>query len=329
MYGPRIIGTILCAILIAESISRENESALMWICLALNAGAWPHIAYCLSKYSKNPYIAELHNLRADSLFCGVWIGVMGMNPLSSIAMSSMVAMNATATGGIKALKITIILQLLGLLIYYILFGIKFEQSTLITAWASLPLLTLYPMTVGLASYKLSTELHKIKSTLNRLSITDGLTGLINRRHFDQTLIEIATNSARAHQTFLAVIDIDHFKEINDTYGHPTGDSILRLLSRTLKNSMRSTDLVGRLGGDEFCVVMNYSTADQAVTILNRILMNFKEESNSLLGKPLTISIGVAGWQEDIETAIQWFAKADELLYLAKKRGRDRIEIESK
>ena len=300
----------------------------MWVCLFLNVTAWPHLAYYVAKHSKTPYSAEVRNLNADSIFCGMWIGAIGLNPISSVAMSCMVIMNGIATGGGKAFRTGIALQLAGLTVWYVLFGITFKHSTLNTAWASMPLLTIYPMTVGWASYKLSSELYKIKNTLNALSITDGLTGLINRRHLDQTLTAIAKDSAYRYQTFLAVIDIDHFKEINDKYGHQVGDSVLRLLSRILKSSMRSSDLIGRFGGDEFCVVTINSTPEQTASILNRVRLNFQHESTVLLGEPRSISVGVAGWRNELESATQWFARADALLYRAKKNGRNMIEIEA-
>ncbi|WLG56728.1 GGDEF domain-containing protein [Pseudomonas extremorientalis] len=195
-----------------------------------------------------------------------------------------------------------------------------------SAWACLPLLTIYPNLVGFSSYKLASELQKTKNALNSLSITDSLTGLLNRRQLDKTLLQFTKGSTHCSSSLLVLMDIDNFKKINDNYGHDIGDKVLCLFSNTLKNSLRPTDLIARFGGDEFCIIMSDTTQNHAIKIITRIQNTFKTQSYEILNEALSISAGIANWDDDLESADQWFLRADKLLYKAKKNGRDRAEI---
>lgn len=195
-----------------------------------------------------------------------------------------------------------------------------------SAWASLHLLAIYPNLVGFSSYKLASELQKTKKALNSLSITDSLTGLLNRRQLDKTLLQFTKHSIHYSNSLLALMDIDNFKKINDTYGHDIGDKVLCLFSNTFKNSLRPTDLIARFGGDEFCIIMSDTSQNQAIKIITRIQNTFKTQSHEILNEALSISAGVANWDDDIENADQWFVRADKLLYKAKQNGRDRAEM---
>ncbi|KPA91470.1 diguanylate cyclase [Pseudomonas sp. RHF3.3-3] len=328
IYYPRILGTILCAPIILESIIHQQNFLILASLLFINVAIWPHVAYRISNRSKNPYMAEIRNLDVDSLLCGLWMGAIGLNPISSISLSAMVAMNAINTGGLKSLKKGLTLQASGILAWQILVGIDLQQSSILSAWSSLPLLTLYPISVSFTSYKLASELYKIKNTLNSLSITDELTGLLNRRYLDEELKNIASSNNRKNNTFLIVLDLDNFKAVNDRYGHPTGDSILCLLSKTLRSSLRSADLIARFGGDEFCIIMEGVSLEQAATIIERACQNFKINSAHIVAPSLSVSVGIASWHDEFESAKQWFAHADSLLYKAKKSGRNRIVTDS-
>jgi diguanylate cyclase (GGDEF)-like protein len=120
-----------------------------------------------------------------------------------------------------------------------------------------------------------------------------------------------------------MIDIDHFKSINDKYGHVTGDKVLREISLRLRNSIRSYDVLGRYGGEEFLIVLPDTDFENAKNLAERIRKNIKEKLIADL--QVTISLGITSIQEKDETINDIINRADEALYKAKNSGRDRVE----
>jgi len=165
----------------------------------------------------------------------------------------------------------------------------------------------------------------------RTSITDALTGLYNRRFFDE-MIEKQVALAKRHNEPLCLIiaDIDHFKDLNDTYGHVAGDSILQSVSKVIKDSIRSADILARYGGEEFAIIM--PTTDMASAVEKGEGLRHHVESinfdNIVPGQSirLTISLGVASLPEHGAEANTLVNAADSALYKAKKGGRNRIEV---
>jgi two-component system cell cycle response regulator len=162
-----------------------------------------------------------------------------------------------------------------------------------------------------------------------LALTDELTGLYNRRYVFAHLGELITrvNEGDA-RTAILMFDIDHFKSVNDTHGHPAGDEVLRELAARTLRGVRSFDLVARLGGEEFLVVMPETTLAIAASVAERLRRAVADQpftlSNEGLRLPITISIGVAVAQERNE-CVDWLLKrADDALYAAKNDGRNRV-----
>jgi diguanylate cyclase (GGDEF)-like protein len=165
--------------------------------------------------------------------------------------------------------------------------------------------------------------------LEELSTTDSLTGLFNRKHLMEKLDLELGRSARYHRDFtLLMIDIDHFKRYNDTYGHLAGDEVLRRMGAILKNSIRKSDYAARYGGEEFIVLLPETAAPAGVQMAERIRLQMAEKEMGSDESPtrVTISGGVASYPdygEDAETVIR---NADAALYEAKRRGRNQIII---
>jgi diguanylate cyclase (GGDEF)-like protein len=154
--------------------------------------------------------------------------------------------------------------------------------------------------------------------------TDSLTGLLNRRS-----LENEVHGLRARRTPLAVAmaDLDHFKELNDTYGHETGDRSLRIFAQTLRGLVRRDDLVGRHGGEEFTIVLPSSTAEEARAVLEHVRANLVDAVRAAGLPPLTASFGVVEWPVDgDEDLAEVLARADAALFDAKHQGRDRIVV---
>jgi len=159
---------------------------------------------------------------------------------------------------------------------------------------------------------------------------DGLTGLANRGVFEDQLVR-DWDACRRHNAPLTVmiVDLDHFKAINDTYGHPAGDEVLRQVAKMLAESARSSDLVARYGGEEFVVIAPDCPLSAAVELANRFRSLLTERTISVDGAPIavTASVGIAAaGNETQDSPTELFRRADQALYHAKRSGRDAIWI---
>jgi two-component system cell cycle response regulator len=177
---------------------------------------------------------------------------------------------------------------------------------------------------------LQDELLEKNAQLEALAITDALTGLANRRWL-MTRLEEEVSRARRYKESLSVvmIDIDHFKQVNDTHGHAMGDEVLRNIGAMLKASMRTTDLAARYGGDELTLVLPHTELPAAIQVAENLRMKFSELEHQLDGISLkkTVSMGVAAREGkgDIPRAEGLLKNADEALYRAKQNDRNRVE----
>jgi two-component system cell cycle response regulator len=162
-----------------------------------------------------------------------------------------------------------------------------------------------------------------------LALTDELTGLYNRRYMLAHLNELLARAGKGDmQTAVLMLDIDHFKSVNDNYGHPAGDDILRELVARLLRQVRSVDLVARLGGEEFVAVMPETSLSGATTVAERLRVAVAAEPFTIKASgealPVTISIGVAASDEVDEDVEMLLKRADDALYAAKNGGRNRV-----
>ncbi len=158
-----------------------------------------------------------------------------------------------------------------------------------------------------------------------LSEQDGLTGLFNRRALDRQLEKSIGDAQRVGDPLsVIVLDADHFKAYNDSYGHLAGDDILRCLARVMSNNVRREDCCFRYGGEEFVILLPGKTLEQATLIAERIRDVFQRNSSSNHGPGCTVSIGVAQCCEE-DTPATLLARGDAALYRAKELGRDRVE----
>ena len=165
------------------------------------------------------------------------------------------------------------------------------------------------------------------------SLTDPLTSLANRKYFDSALEKsIAQSAATGEPVALLLIDIDHFKAFNDTFGHLTGDQVLRLVAIALKQNVKGQDIAARYGGEEFAIILPGTTLRSALTVadhVRRAVMTkelMKRSTGEHLGR-VTVSIGVAVLQKD-EAAQSLIERADNCLYAAKRCGRNRVMCET-
>jgi diguanylate cyclase (GGDEF)-like protein/PAS domain S-box-containing protein len=173
-----------------------------------------------------------------------------------------------------------------------------------------------------------TERKRLEDELLRLATTDELTNLNNRRHF-LTLAEQTLNRSRRYREPLALCmcDIDFFKNINDTFGHTIGDQVLQQVAEIIRNTLRDTDIAGRIGGEEFAIMLVQTSLANAQEVAERLRQNI-ENSHIVLEDghlvPLTISIGIAIPSYPVETLATLLQHADHALYQAKRSGRNQV-----
>lgn len=177
------------------------------------------------------------------------------------------------------------------------------------------------------------ELQDDLEAVRHESLTDPLTTLANRKCFDNSLRDaLATSATKGTPLSLLMIDIDHFKSFNDTFGHVTGDQVLRLVALCLKQNVKGQDLAARYGGEEFAVILPRTGAREAERVadhIRRAVMGkelMKRSTGESLGR-ITVSLGVASWRFG-DTAQSFVERADECLYAAKRSGRNRVVCEA-
>ncbi|WP_161993250.1 sensor domain-containing diguanylate cyclase [Lacisediminimonas profundi] len=170
-------------------------------------------------------------------------------------------------------------------------------------------------------------LKELQARLREEAIRDPLTGLFNRRYLEETLSRELSRAAReGHPVSVLMMDIDHFKKLNDTYGHQAGDDVLRAIGTMLLQHARRSDIPCRYGGEEFLVVLPHMTRDAARERADHVREDFARQAIDAQGQQVrsTICIGVAAYPADGETAEQLIAAADRALYCAKHTGRNRV-----
>ena len=329
IYRPRIIGTAMCCISILAVLYPLATPGWIWTLLLLNTVVWPHLAYQLASRAKVPYDAEQRNLVCDALFCGFWVATLQFTPLASVTLLSRVTMNNVAAGGKRLLIRGALAQVLGVGVAGLLLGLHFDPSvSQIQVYACLPMLMLYPMAIGMVCYQLAIKLTEHKRTLSALSRIDSLTGLLNHGSWKDLLqLKFHKCQQQQSQATIALIDIDHFKQINDAYGHIVGDRVLRQLSKELQRNVRENDLAGRYGGDEFCVILPDVALEQASYVMERLREMFSRYRDPQVPElRVSLSIGLAAYQVQFTQAHMWLNAADKALYAAKGTGRNRVTV---
>jgi diguanylate cyclase len=193
------------------------------------------------------------------------------------------------------------------------------------------------------NHELEERLNASKEEINQLqenlevvrteSLTDPLTGLANRKHFDDRLAHAMAEAAeRSEPLSLVMTDIDHFKTFNDTWGHLTGDQVLRLVAMSVKQNVKGQDIAARYGGEEFAIILPNTVLRSGQTVadhIRRAVMGkelMKRSTGQNLGR-VTISLGVATARKG-DTAESIIARADACLYAAKRNGRNRVICET-
>ncbi|MFL6799285.1 MAG: diguanylate cyclase [Xanthobacteraceae bacterium] len=186
-------------------------------------------------------------------------------------------------------------------------------------------------TISIAFILLAMAKERTEYRHKTAAMIDPLTGIANRRSFLLDGHEMTKRRA-ADLSSMAVllIDLDHFKSINDRYGHAIGDRVLQVFAETARDSVRSSDLIGRLGGEEFGAVLSHVSREKGVALAERVRSAFADAAVEVDGRPVraTVSIGMAFSADQPLVLAELLVQADQALYCAKERGRNRVEVAS-
>ena len=172
----------------------------------------------------------------------------------------------------------------------------------------------------------SMALSGANSLLESLSRTDGLTQLNNRSYSEELIAKEFKRFKRSlSPSSLVILDIDHFKQVNDTHGHPVGDKVIQAVAKTISATQRDSDVSGRFGGEEFVVLLSDTTAEQALVFTERLRKQIENQVIALNGinVQVTVSLGICQLVPELDNYQQWLSHADQALYQAKQQGRNR------
>ncbi|BDU23150.1 sensor domain-containing diguanylate cyclase [Dyella sp. GSA-30] len=306
-------------------VFHENHTGpIPWLLATLHAFIWPQVAYWLAMSHQNPKFAEYINLGVDSAMGGVWVALMQFNLLPSVLLISMLAADKLNVGGWRLLLRTLPGQVIACVFAAALNGFQIRTaSSPIEILACVPFLLIYPSAISLSAHGLARRVMQQNLMLREIGRTDMLTGLASRTHWsDLAYAELKTARSRGHSSVMLMLDIDHFKSINDHGGHAAGDEVLRQFANLLKQSVRGIDTAARFAGDEFVVLLPGANAEIAAHIAERIRLRTATIRSG--GIECSVSVGIAmleGWMPSAEA---WVDAADQALYLAKSRGRNRV-----
>jgi diguanylate cyclase len=323
IYFARAFALGFGILAVAAVCYQRHLPAPVWVALALHGYVWPHLAYWVAKRAKQPYVVEMRSVLLDNFLVACWVPAMAFNLLPSVVIIAMMAMSSVGIGDVKLLVRGVVAQLLGIGAGVLIFGWHWAPlSTQFNVIATLPIIVFYPLAIGAVTFRLATRLSQQKKAIEDLSHHDGLSGLLNRLYWEQLVSDEFNRCQRLHMpASLIMVDIDHFKMVNDREGHAGGDTAIRRFAELLQINLREIDRAGRYGGEEFSILLPDTLLPQAVEVAERLRAMLHQRPLSEHGV-VTASFGVAELQEDFRDHGAWLQCADAALYAAKRQGRD-------
>ena len=324
VHRLRVLGLALGALCVASVLWLQGSEWPWWVLLACNSVVWPQVSRRLAEQSESPRAAEERNLMVDSALGGMWIAVIQFNLLPSVLLLTMLAVDKISAGGPKLLWRTLpwLLVTCAFMSAMLQFPVALHTPMPVLL-ACVPLLVAYPLSICSVNWELASRVVHQNRRLDEVGRTDELTGLANRRH---GLAVAEAELLRARETGRAVsmilLDIDHFKRINDLHGHHAGDDVLRGVAQALRGSRSGSDTPVRYGGDEFILILPETGFDGAQETAARLQAQVSALTfERVPGLRCTVSVGAAQVSPRAEDVDAWIQRADLALYAAKAHGR--------
>jgi len=326
-YLPRCLGLGMGFLAVFVSLPALQHAGIIIGMLIGYCFLWPHLAYLLARSSARPVDTERRSMLVDTFAAGFYAGVMGFNPIPSVCIVSMVSMNNMAMGGPRFMGVGAVASVMGGALAWLTIGTAFTDALGHARIAAcLPLLVIYPLSLGYVYYLTAIKLTRHKNQLREMSRTDSLTGLTNRAALNEILDDwLRAPASDLDNSVVALIDVDGFKQINDNHGHIAGDRALQHIAAIMLSCVSGQDTVARYGGDEFCVILRNTGQAEAASIFERMCALAQPGTGSRDDAPIpTLSIGAAVYSPRASTSAMWIHIADEAMYEAKKGGRNRV-----
>jgi len=333
----------LLGLAMASHLHTIGAPAWAWAALAANYLLYPQLAYWRASRASNQRRAELQHMDMDFVLGGIWIAALGF-PLwfTFIFLASGCVSLVVFHGARGGLRVLVDLALGIALGAAAARGLSWHPDTdLRTSLLCIVALEMYLFTFAhdgyqraIGQYRANVQLHaqyeqiqSLQAQLREQALRDPLTGLFNRRHLDTVLgATLRRCGERAVPLAVVAIDIDHFKAVNDTQGHATGDAVLQALARLLAGDGPGDDPAFRLGGEEFLLMMPGASLAAAIGRAQGLRQAFEtlQVPGANAGLSITLSCGVAGFPEHAREPQALLACADQALYAAKEQGRNRV-----
>lgn len=324
-YILRCIGLAIGLLPVATVLWVQHAPPWITICVATYCLGWPHLGYLYARRSNDPGLSERHNLHVDNVVGGLIVVAIKFALLPSTLVILMFAMNNVATGGWRLLAKGFLGSLAGILIGMAAFGVVVDHdSSRFLTFACMPLLVVYPLSLGIMSHSTALKLAERSRALKHLSEHDPLTGLLNRSTFTRELVEAVAYARESAGTLSVMfIDMDNFKYVNDSFGHQIGDELLVIVASRLRTATAATEKIARYGGDEFALLTTRPSVE-AVHRLASSLVSSVQEPVFVSGRELhaRISVGIGTWPADGNDAQSLMLAADAAMYAAKKTGKE-------
>ena len=325
IHRLRTLGMGLAALPTGMVLLENQAGAGHWVFLLFTTVVWPQLALWLALRHPAPFRGEIRNLLVDSILAGMWVPLMAFNLLPSVLLVTLATVDKISTGIDRLWYWSLPLMLAGGIAAGLATGFELQPVTSMAVMiACLPMLLIHSIAVSQASYRLVRKVKRQNRQLDELSRRDTLTSLDSRRHWQERASALLEQcAATGDPATLLMIDIDHFKAINDQFGHQQGDVMLKQFAQTLTQGLRKGDVLVRWGGEEFLLLLPNIDCRQAMHALQRLRRNgFGLRPDQT---PLTASIGVADMlEEGCNDWRQLIEIADQRMYAAKQQGRNRV-----
>lgn len=344
----RVLAFIAVFLTIASHIWIQHSSWWLFPGLVASFLIWPHLAYLRARRSPDSINAEFDNLIIDAVIFGIWISGLGFPVWIAFILSISTSINLMVYRRPRGLAQSLMGLACGIALGTLAVGVHLQPDTHgITTGIAIISISLYLMLVGHISYTRNQILHDarerqrlienelkqrieenqlLQARLQEQANRDPLTGLYNRRYLDDSLQREIDRCCRVGSpTSLVLMDIDHFKPINDTHGHVAGDAVLSQLAAILGSLSRNSDILCRFGGEEFLVVLPDTSLEIALKRAEEYRQAIENTPMVTEKGPLsiTLSAGVASFTDCVE-GDSLIHMADKALYQAKEQGRNRV-----
>jgi len=293
LYKLRLLGHLLALLTVGSVLYELDTHPVLWVMFVFYCLGFPHLAYWYTRNVDKPRAREFQIIGTSAVVWGFWIAIMQFNLIPSLVIIS--GLHSESFGGWRLYWKAVVLYACGILGGIILFGFNWQPVTSFNVMlATIPSMIIFPLVLGITNYNLSRRLVRQHRNALQQSRTDGLSGLMNRDYFDiRAELEFHRCQRGGHLSSFVMIDIDYFKQINDTHGHLAGDKIIQEMEALFLQEVRDIDFAARYGGEEFCLCLVDTDSRKATIVAERIRAKVEATQNEFMSAANTISCGIA------------------------------------